>query len=60
MLQQIRHKISLARFNDYLQMSKKRLVYHNWKVDTTGDAVEVAWEDLDTTKWAGTDAASVY
>ena len=50
---QIRHKISLARFSDYIQSSRKRLIYHDWKVDTTGDDVEVCWEDLDPAKWAG-------
>jgi hypothetical protein len=52
-LLQIRHKISLPRFNDYLQMNKKRLIFHDWRVDTTGDDIEVCWEDLDTSKWAG-------
>jgi hypothetical protein len=50
---QIRHKINLPRLNEFLAAPSKSIVYHTWKVDTTGDAVEVCWDDLETAKWAG-------
>ena len=48
---QLRHNISLPRFHEYL--AKKRVISHDWGVDTTGDEVIVTWEDLNTTLWAG-------
>ena len=48
---QIRHKINLPRFHEFL--SKKRVVFHDWGVDTTGDDVVASWEDPSTTRWAG-------
>jgi hypothetical protein len=50
---QIRHRISLVRLNEFLALPRKRVVYHDWKVDTTGDDVEVCWDDYETSKWAG-------
>jgi hypothetical protein len=55
-IDQIRHKISLARLNEFLALPKKRVVYHDWKVETVGDDIEVCWDDLETTKWAGAHA----